>query len=69
MSKNHKRTVNFNQDGDTLKLEIRDNTYRIMYRGTYKLNSKKDLYNLLTVLEKFTPYTINQIINWKNDWI
>ena len=61
--------VNFNSGGETIKIEIRDNTYKVMYRGTYKTNNKKDVYNMLTMLEKFTPFTINQIINWKNDWL
>ena len=61
--------ISFNQKGETVKLEIRDNTYKIMHRRSYKTNDIKDLYELLTSLEKFTPYTINQIINWKNDWI
>ena len=60
---------NFNRSGETLKVEIRDTTYRVVHRGTYKLNSKKDLYALLSMLEKYMPFTINQIINWKNDWI
>jgi len=60
--------LSFNKNGETIKLEIRDNTYRIMHRGTYKLNSIKDLYNLFSMLEKFTPYTIHQIINHKNDF-
>ena len=58
----------FNRQGETIKLEIRDNTYKVIHRGTYKLNSMKDLYYMLSMLEKFTPYTIHQIINHKNDF-
>jgi len=68
MGKNQKY-VSFNKDGETIKIEIRDNTYKIMHRGTYKTSSMQDLYNMLSLLEKYTPYTINQIINAKNDWI
>ena len=60
--------ISFNQNGETIKLEIRDSTYKVMYRGTYKMNSIKDLYNMFSMLEKFTPYTIHQIINHKNDF-
>lgn len=60
--------INFNRNGETIKLEIRDNGYKVMFRGTYKMASLKDLYNMFSMLEKFTPYTIHQIINHKNDF-
>lgn len=67
MGKNHK--VNINRNGITLKIEIKDATYRAVHRGSYRLNNKRDLFNLLSVLEKYSTYTISQVINWKNDWI
>lgn len=64
-----KRThYSFNRNGETIKIEVRDSTYKVMFRGTYKLNSVKDMYNMFSMLEKFTPYTIHQIINHKNDF-
>jgi len=63
-----KRVISIRRGDDTIKVEIRDATHRVLHRGTYRLNSKKDIYFMLSALEKFSGYTIRQIIS-DNDWI
>jgi hypothetical protein len=64
-----KKHICIQRGEETIKVEIRDGTHRVLHRATYRLYNKGDIYNMLSMLEKFTPYTITQIINWKNDWM
>ena len=64
-----KYQVRINRGGETLKIEIRDGTYKIIHRGTYRMNNKKDLYYMLSTIEKFIPFTINQILNMGSEWL
>ena len=64
-----KQFISINRNGVILKLEVRDITYKVLHRGSYRVNNKKDLYYMLSIIEKFSPYTINQIINSKDSWI
>lgn len=62
-------SVSINRSGETIKVEIKDQNYRVMHRGTYRLRLEKDFYNLLSILEKFSPHSISKIINMKHNWI
>lgn len=68
MGKRVKEESKNRQSQDSMKVEVRDVTYRITHRGTYNLNDIKALYDLLKLIEKFSSYTITQIVN-KNKWI
>lgn len=59
--------LNFHRKGTLGKLEIKDETYRLLHRSKYNLTNKKDLKKLLMVLEKYSGFTIMQII--KSEWI
>ena len=61
--------ISFNRFGEVVEVIVRDNTYKVMHRATYKLSKKEDLYNLLVVLEKFSNYTINQILEEGRKWL
>ena len=55
----HERT------GDTVKVEIRDTTYRSIYKNTFNIVDKNAIYNLLKALERFSGMSIYQLIQDK----
>jgi len=69
MSK-RKYKENYNRKGAVMTIVIRDSNYKLVNRTNYNLNDAKALYDLLMVIEKFSPHTINQIIKFKTSkWI
>lgn len=54
-----------NRTGNLVKVEIRDETYRIIYRNQFNICDKNAIYDLLKTLEKFSGCSIYQIIQSK----
>lgn len=53
------------REGDTIKVEIRDQTYRIIYKCKFNISNKKSLIQLLGILEKFSGFSITEIVREK----
>lgn len=61
MEYSHKR------EGDLLKVEIRDSSRRVLYRDKFNIRNKKAILSLLTVLEKFSGFSIINLVKEKMD--
>jgi len=48
--------------GDIIKVEIRDSTYRVIYKRRFRLNDKKAIIQLLEILEKFGNFSIAELM-------
>jgi len=60
------------QKGVIIKAEIRDETYRIIYRTKFNITDKEALLTHLQALESFSPFSIIQLLKEKlriGDWI
>jgi len=55
------------REGDFVRVEIRDHSFRIIYKNKFNIQDKKAILNLLGVLEKFSGFSINEIIKMKLD--
>lgn len=53
------------REGDIVKVEIKDNTYRVLYKNTFNVKDKNGIFALLKSLEKFSGLSIYQIIQEK----
>lgn len=51
--------------GDIVKVEIRDETYRIIYKKKFNMNSKKDVLEFLSIVEKFGKFSVIELIREK----
>jgi len=60
--KGKEREYRHNRVGDIMKVEIRDQTYRIIYRTKFNIHDKSSIIKLLEVLEKFSGFSIVEII-------
>jgi hypothetical protein len=67
----YKPSYNPQRKGDTVKIEIRDGSERILYKNKFSVNNEKEIYNFLKVIEKFSNLSISSIINNKLglDWV
>jgi len=50
------------RSGDIIKIEIRDMTYRVVYRKKFNINDKNAILNLLVTLEKYSGFSILELI-------
>ena len=59
-----RRGVNYRHqvNGDIMKVEIRDFTFRILYKKRVNLRDINSIYQFLKVLEKFGDFSIAKII-------
>ena len=51
--------------GDIIKIEIRDETYRILYKKKFNIMDKNAILSLLRTLEEFSGFSIIEIIKEK----
>ena len=66
MGKKKKKGVYLqSKKGDLVKVEIRDETYRIIYRNKFNIKDKNAIYNHLKAMEQFSGFSIQQIIREK----
>jgi len=59
------------RQGDTVKVEIKDFTRRLIYRNKFNIRDKNALINLLQVLETYSDFTIIELIKMKmkSNWV
>jgi len=59
------------RQGDTVKVEIKDYTRRLIYRNKFNIRDKNALINLLQMLETYSGFTIIELIKMKikSNWI
>jgi len=59
------------RQGDTVKVEIKDFTRRLIYRNKFNIRDKNALINLLQVLETYSNFTIIELIKMKmkSNWV
>jgi len=53
------------KEGELIKVEIKDSTYKLVYRNTFNCKDKNSIFNLLKTLEKFTGFSIYNLIQEK----
>lgn len=53
------------RDGDTCKVEIRDQTYRILYKTKFNIKDKNAVISLLSNIESFSGLSIQQLVREK----
>jgi hypothetical protein len=51
--------------GDTIKVEIRDQTYRVIYRTKFDVGNKIALIQFLEAIEKFSGFSIAELVREK----
>lgn len=56
-----------NRTGDLVKVEIRDETCRVIHKAQFNLMDKNAIYDLLKALEKFSNFSIYEIIKSKTE--
>ena len=54
-----------NRDGDTVKVIIRDATYKVVYQNNFNVRDKNAIYALLKSLEKFSGISVYALIQEK----
>lgn len=67
MSRHEQYTLQYQhfQKGDTLRVEIRDQTRRVIYRNTICLNDKSQMRALLETLEGYSSLNIKELLKDK----
>ena len=55
----HQRTSDF------VKVEIRDSTYRVIYRNNFNIKDRNAIINFLSALEKYSGFSVLQLIKEK----
>jgi hypothetical protein len=53
------------REGDLVKVEIRDETRRMIYRNKFNINDKVAIINFLQVLESYSKFNIAELIREK----
>ncbi len=53
------------RSGDKVKVEIRDHTRKILFRKKFNVQNKQAIYEVLKELEKFSGYSIHNLIQQK----
>jgi len=56
--------------GEFVKVEIRDETYNIVYRNKFEIKNKNAIISLLSILETYSGFAIRDLIRekLKEDW-
>jgi len=56
--------------GDYVRIEIRDYTHRTIYKNKFNIKDKNSILALLRALEKFSGFSVQEIIKRKieTDW-
>lgn len=69
MGKNKKKNYPYKyihlREGDIVKIEIRDQTYRIIYRRTFNIKDKNAILSLIKILEDYSGFSVYQLIRQK----
>lgn len=58
--------------GDIIKIEIRDITYRIIYRNKFNINDRKAMIGFLGILENYSGFSIAELLKEKlkiGEWV
>ena len=68
MRKKKQREMKFsyNRRGDDVKVEIRDETYRLLYRSKFNIVDENAIYDLMKAIEGMGGVSINHLIKRKN---
>jgi len=68
MRKKKQREMKFsyNRRGDNVKVEIRDETYRLLYRSKFNIVDENAIYDLMKAIEGMGGVSINNLIKRKN---
>ena len=68
MRKKKQREMKFsyNRRGDNVKVEIRDETYRLLYRSKFNIVDENAIYDLMKAIEGMGGVSINRLIKRKN---
>lgn len=53
------------REGELVKVEIKDSTYKLVYRNTFNCKDKNAILTFLKTLEKFSGFSIYGIIQEK----
>ena len=53
------------RSGDVIEVKVTDFTRRTIYKSKFNVKDKNSILNLLSVLEKFSGFSINQLIREK----
>jgi len=59
------------KEGDVVNVEIRDQTRRVLYRNKFNIKDKNAIISFLQVLEKYSNFSIIDLIKKKmeiGDW-
>lgn len=72
MGKKKKKMMqcSYSRNGSVAKIEIRGEDRRIEYRYEFNINDKKAILSVLIAIEKFSGFSINEIIKekLKGEW-
>ena len=66
------REYHYQRVGDIIKVEIRDQTYRILYRTKFNITDKNSMLKLIEILEKFSGFSVLDLMKEKlkmDEWI
>jgi hypothetical protein len=55
--------------GDFIEIKIRGQDYKVLHKGKYQLGDTQSMYNLLSLIEKYTGKSISYIISIRQKWI
>ena len=64
--KQREMKFSFNRKGDNVKVEIRDETYRLLYRSKFNIVDENAIYDLMKAIEGMGGVSINNLIKRKN---
>lgn len=67
MKKFKKRKLEYSHQrwGDTVKVEIKDQTRHVLYSNKFNINDKNAILSFLQVLENYSGFSVLEIINEK----
>jgi len=56
--------------GDLVKVEIRDESYNLIYKNKFNIRDKNAILSLLSILETYSGFTIRSLIGekLKEEW-
>lgn len=65
-----KMSYTHQRQGDTVKVEIKDFTRRLIYRSKFNIRDKNAILALLKILETYSGFSIAEIVKdkLKKDW-
>jgi hypothetical protein len=53
------------RNGEMIKIEIRDATYRLLHRATFNIADKNGILNMIGIIEKYTQFSIASLLKLK----